>query len=162
MRWPSHVIAVALRSKSKKRRLEEFLTERQPSRISEEIWGELVALLAPISESYLRELLHLASIPVEQPFGGVRQSSFEELEASLLEIESVYAEAIANGDLSRVTACRRVVIQAKDRARLVSRNEKVDPERRKQKEEMVDWMLVWLENPGIFESWVELRRRRTS
>jgi len=150
---------VAPRSKSKKRRLEEFLAERQPSRISEETWRELVALLAPISESYLRDLLRRTNLPVSQPFGGVRQSSFEELEASLLEIEAVYAEAVAGGDLTRATACRRVVIQAKDRARLVSRNEKIDAEKRKQKEEMVEWMLVWLENPGIFESWVRLRKK---
>ncbi len=150
---------MAPRGNSKKRRLEEFLAERQPSRISEETWRELVALLAPISESYLRELLRRANVPVSQPFGGVRQSSFEELEASLLEIEAVYAEAVAGGDLTRATACRRVVIQAKDRARLVSRNEKIDAEKRKQKEEMVEWMLVWLENPGIFESWVRLRKK---
>src|SRR5215211_7284785 len=82
---PPHVIAVALRSKSKKNRLEEFLAERNPTRITEEIWRELVTLLAPISEGYLRELLHRSNIPVAQPFGGVRQSSFEELESSLLE-----------------------------------------------------------------------------
>ena len=58
--------------------------------------------------------------------------------------------------------CRRVVIQAKDRARLVSRNEKVDPEKRKVKAEMVDWMLVWLENPGIFEAWARLRKQIAS
>jgi len=146
---------VALRSKSKKSRLEEFLAERQPVRISEEIWRELVGLLAPISESYLRELLHRANVPVAQPFGGVRQSSFEELEASLIEMGAVYSEAVAKGELARATACRRAVIQAKDRARFVSRN----PEKRKQKEEMVEWMLVWLENPGIFESWVRLRKK---
>ena len=146
---------MAARSKSKKRRLEEFLAERKPPLIAEEIWRELVALLAPISESYLGELLHRANLPVAQPFGGVRQSSFEELEASLIEIERVYAEAMVKGDLARATACRRVVIQAKDRARFASRN----PEKRKQKEEMVEWMLVWLENPGIFESWVGLRKK---
>jgi hypothetical protein len=52
-----------------------------------------------------------------------------------------------------------VVIQAKDRARLISRNEKVDSEKRRQRAEMVEWMLVWLENPGIFESWVALRKK---
>jgi hypothetical protein len=26
------------------------------------------------------------------------------------------------------------------------------------KEEMVQWMLVWLENPEIFPAWVEARR----
>jgi hypothetical protein len=150
---------VAPRSNSRKRRLEEFLAERRPSRIGEETWQEIAALLAPVSESYLRELLRATGLPVAQPFGGVRQSTFEELEESLREIEIVYAEAMAKGDLPRAAACRRVVIQAKDRARMVSRNEKTDPEKRKQKEQMVEWMLVWLENPGIFESWVALRKK---
>ena len=150
---------MAPRSNSRKRRLEEFLATRRPSRISEETWQELAALLAPISESYLRELLRGTGLPVAQPFGGVRQSSFDELEESLREIESVYTEAMAKGDVARATACRRVVIQAKDRARMVSRNEKTDPDQRKQKEQMVEWMLVWLENPGIFESWVALRKK---
>jgi hypothetical protein len=35
----------------------------------------------------------------------------------------------------------------------------VDPEKRAQKAEMVEWMLVWLENPGIFGAWAELRKR---
>lgn len=118
------------RSRFKKRRLEEFLEERRPAAVSEEIWRELVALLSPISESYLRDLLQGLKLPVAQPFGGVRQSSFKELEASLLEIESAYAKAMASGDMTRAKACRRVVIQAKDRARIVSRNEKVDPEKR--------------------------------
>jgi len=83
---------MAARSKSKKLRLEMFLQERQPDAITEDVWRELIALLAPISESYLRELLRATHLPVAQPFGGVRQSSFEELEASLLEIERAYSD----------------------------------------------------------------------
>ncbi len=143
------------RSKSKKLRLGEYLEERRPAAITEEVWRELAALLAPVSENYLRELLHATGLPIEPPFGGVRQRSFEELAESLLELERAYG----SGDAARKKACRRVVIQAKDRARLVSRNPKVDPEKRRQKEEMVEWMLVWLENPGIFESWVRLRKQ---
>jgi hypothetical protein len=30
------------------------------------------------------------------------------------------------------------------------------------KAEMVDWMLVWLENPGIFEAWARLRKQIAS
>ena len=146
------------RSKSKKQRLEEFLRERQPATIAEEQWRELLALLAPISENYLRELLNATVLEIAQPFRGARLSSFEELEASLLDMEKEYARAVAAGGQTRARACRRVVIQAKDRARLISRNPKVDQEKRKQKEEMVEWMLVWLENPGIFRSWVALRK----
>jgi hypothetical protein len=145
--------------KSKKQRLEEILREQQIEAISEERWCELATLLAPVSESYLRDLLQATGLHIAQPFGGVRQSSFEDLEASLLEMEKEYSKAVANHDRGRATACRRTVIQAKDRARLISRNQKVDSERRRQKAEMVEWMLVWLENPGIFESWVALRKK---
>jgi len=148
---------VGLRSKSKKQRLEEFLLEKQPAAITEEQWRELTALLAPISESYLRKLLHATGLQIAQPFGGARLSSFAELEASLVDMEKQYAKAVAAGDRARATACRRAVIQAKDRARLISRSPKVDEEKRKQKAEMVEWMLVWLENPGIFGTWAALR-----
>lgn len=150
---------MAARSNSKKRRLEDYLREQQPAAISEERWRELAALLAPISESYLRDLLQATGIPIAQPMGGVRQGSFEDLEASLLELENEYAMAVAQGDRKRATACRRAVIQAKDRARLISRSEKVDAEKRRQKAEMTEWMLVWLENPGIFAAWVTLRKK---
>ena len=150
------------RSKSKKALLAEFLEQRQLSAINEQTWRELAALLAPVSESYLRELLCATNLPVAQPYGGVRQSSFDDLEASLVEIGQEYSRASASGDSMRARECRRVVIQAKDRARLVSRNEKVDPEKRKVKAEMVDWMLVWLENPGIFEAWARLRKQIAS
>jgi hypothetical protein len=146
-------------NKSKKQRLEEFLRENHPPAISEERWRELATLLAPISETYLRDLLQATGLPIAQPFGGVRQSSFEDLEASLIELEKAYSNAVANHDRRRAIACRRVVIQAKDRARLISRNQKVDAEKRGQKAEMAEWMLVWLENPGIFESWVALRKK---
>jgi hypothetical protein len=150
---------VPRRSKSKKQRLEEYLQENHWDVISEDRWRELLTLLAPISETYLRDLLQAKSLPIAQPFGGVRQGSFEDLEASLLELENEYSTAVARHDRQRATACRRAVIQAKDRARLISRNAKVDPERRRQKAEMAEWMLVWLENPGIFESWVALRKK---
>ena len=139
--------------------MKEFLRDQQPEAIPEELWRELSTLLAPISETYLRDLLQGTGLPVAQPFGGVRQSSFDELEASLLEMEKAYSNAVANHDRERAIACRRAVIQAKDRARLISRNQKVDAEKRRQKTEMVEWMLVWLENPGIFESWVAQRKQ---
>jgi hypothetical protein len=51
------------------------------------------------------------------------------------------------------------VIAAKDRARFTSRNPRCSPEKRAVKEEMVQWMLVWLENPAVFAAWVEARKR---
>jgi hypothetical protein len=51
------------------------------------------------------------------------------------------------------------VIAAKDRARFVARHPRTAPEKREQKEEMTQWMLVWLENPEVFPAWAEARKR---
>jgi len=113
-----------------------------------------------VSESYLRRLLADAGIPVEPPFGGVRQKTFDELERSLLDLEQVYSSASQAGDRARAQLCRNVVIQAKDHGRLAARGAKTSPEKKAQKEEMIQWMLVWLENPGIFPTWVKLRKMK--
>jgi hypothetical protein len=145
---------------SKKTRLRKYLDEKNLSAITEREWRELITHLAPVSESYLRRLLADAGIPVEPPFGGVRQKTFGELERSLLEMEEVYMRASETGDRARAQLCRNAVIQAKDHARLAARGAKTSSEKKVQKEEMVQWMLVWLENPGIFPAWVKLRKMK--
>jgi hypothetical protein len=146
-------------NKSKKIRLREYLSERNLTAITEREWRELVEGLAPISESYLRQLLADSGLPVEQPFGGVRQKTFQELERSLIEMEEVYARAKETGDRDRAQQCRNAVIQAKDHARLAARSPKTSPEKKIQKEEMIQWMLVWLDSPGVFPAWVKLRKQ---
>lgn len=145
-------------NKSKKRRLEEYLSENHLTAVTERDWHAIIERLAPVSEGYLRHLLGETGIPVEQPFAGVRQQSFEELERSLIEMEEVYSRARSSGDRGRAQVCRNVVIQAKDHARLAARSPKVSPEKKLEKEEMIQWMLVWLENPGVFAAWVRLRK----
>ena len=149
-------------NKSKKTRLGEYLRERNLTAVTEREWREVQQMLAPISESYLRRLLADTPVAVEQPFGGVRQRTFEELERSLLEMEEVYARARETGDRSRATQCRNVVIQAKEHARLAARSPTTSAEKKSQKEEMIQWMLVWLENPGVFPAWVKLRKQKLS
>lgn len=149
----------ASRSQSKKTRLRAFLTERSLSAVNEREWREILAQLAPVSESYIRHLLTDFGIKIEAPFGGVRQRTFEELADSLVEMERAYSQAVERGDRERAQYSRNLVIQAKDHARLAAHNSKASPEKRVQKEEMVEWMLVWLENPGIFPAWVKLRKK---
>ena len=105
------------RSKSVKRQLGEYLAAQQPPAITEALWNDLLQRFAPVSETYLRELLRATGLPFEQPYAGIRQHTFEELEQSLREMLQVYAEAMAAGDRQRARYCRRQVIGAKDRAR---------------------------------------------
>jgi hypothetical protein len=146
-------------SKSVKRRVREYLEAEHPTAITEAVWRDLLAKLAPVSESYLRDLLRSTGLPFDQPYAGIHQHSFEELEQSLRDMLEVYQAASAAGDRDRARYCRRQVIAAKDRAKFAAANPKFDDARRAQKEEMVQWMLVWLENPEVFPAWVEARKR---
>jgi len=143
------------------RALRDWLAARRVEAIGEAEWRELLRELAPISEIYLRELLRRTGLPFTQPYAGIRQNSFEELERALREMLEVYADAMRAGNRERARYCRRQVILAKDRARWIARSAKTPAEKKPQKEEMVQWMLVWLENPDIFPAWVEIRKRKT-
>jgi len=76
--------------KSVRQRLREYLEAEKPPAITEAVWSELLERLAPVSESYLRELLRGTGLPFDQPFAGVHQHTLEELEQSLHEMLGVY------------------------------------------------------------------------
>jgi hypothetical protein len=139
--------------------LDQYLSEKKPAVVAEPEWAEIATRLAPISERSLRKLLAESGLRVAQPLAGLRQASFTELEESLLEMGRAYADALQAGDKERARRCRRAVIRSKDHARLAARNPRTAPQKRAEKDEMVQWMLVWLENPPVFPSWVRLRKR---
>jgi hypothetical protein len=147
-----------LNTKSIKQQLRDYLAAEQPAAIDEAVWRGLLERLAPVSESYLRELLRETGLPFAQPFAGVRQHTFEELEESLRELLEVYTAANAAGDRERARYCRQQVIAAKDRAKFLAKNRRTSEEKRAEKEEMAQWMLVWLENPEVFPAWASARK----
>ena len=138
-------------TRGKRTELARWLEEHRPGRIGETEFEALGRALAPVSESYLRKLVRESGVPLDAMVEGVRQGSFDELEASLLRLLEEYER----GDAARRAAVRRVVITSKEHARLAARN----AAKRAEKEEMVLWLLTWLENPPLFAAWVRLRRR---
>lgn len=138
--------------------LAEYLERNRPAVVADFEWNELLGRLAPISEAYLRRLLRSTGLPLAPLVEGVRQESFQELERTLLELGREYAGAVRSGDTLRARACRRAVILAKDHARLAARAPKTPPARKAEKEEMVLWLLTWLENPEVFPVWARLRK----
>ena len=85
-----------------------------------------------------------------------QEQYLEPVTPTLLALAAVYEAGTA--ETRRVA--RRVVITAKDHAKLAAGNQRVDPEKRRIKEEMASWMLTWLENPEVFPLWVALRVRQ--
>lgn len=127
--------------------------QRGWGRIGDAEWAVVRAAVPKIAPEDLQGL----GIPVDAPWSGVRQHTLEELEASLSDLTSIYAE---REDLRRF--CRDTVIRAKDRAKWASKSGRVAEEKRRLKAEMVEWMLVWLSDPALFPAWVQIRRRQIS
>jgi hypothetical protein len=126
------------RKPSKRTDLDEWLAAHRPAIIGIPERDSIRAAIGPISDAYLKKLLRASGVLLDPLVEGVRQENLDALERSLLLIP-------ASGD------GRRVVIEAKDHAKFAL---KKHPE----KDEMILWMITWLENPSIFESWVKLRR----
>ena len=139
---------------SRQQRLSEWLAGREPgAAITLADFEELLRLFGPISESALRRLLRQSEAPLEPLAAGVDQDTFGALKDSLLALAAVYE----SGTPETRRVARRVVITAKDHAKLAAGNGLVDPDKRRLKGEMAAWMLTWLENPAVFPLWVALR-----
>ena len=80
----------------------------------------------------------------------VRQDSLDEAERTLRALSALYPEA------PRET--RRLVIQAKDYARQALAGD-ADPTRTALRHELIEWMIVWVNDPAVFPVWVQLRRQ---
>jgi hypothetical protein len=138
----------AKRKPTKKDVLRQFAADRGWSEIGEEQWTQMRAALPDISASTIRE----SGLEIRAPWCGVNAHTFEDLDASLRAFSAVYA---ARPDLHRY--CRDEVIATKERARWAAKNPKVDENKRAMKAEMVEWMLVWLDDPSVFPLWAQLR-----
>ena len=125
--------------------------------------------LAPdrkLSPAYVLRILSDAGVEIARSLGGVPvdlrgRVYFRDAEAaasSLLDLACEYVLAREMGDRLRRQDCRRVVRQAKDRLKLHLRRRELSDEQRAEKEELIEWFLVWLETPELFPQWLELRR----
>lgn len=104
----------------------------------------LFAALQPVSGSHFRRLLRESGAPLAPLVEGVRQDSLDHLGRTLAALlDQPEPEA------------RRLVIEAKDHARMAQRRA-ATPER----EEKLLWMTVWLENRPLFRDWLQLRRAK--
>ena len=146
---------MAPKTESKKSKLARFLAERSLDYVDESAWAEIAMILSPVSASYLRGLLRESGVRLSPSVEGVNQTSFADLERTLIALASAYE---ISGALER-RSIRTTVITAKDHAKWAVKRLEDDSTKRSAKEEMVLWMKTWLENPVLFSAWVQLRKR---
>jgi hypothetical protein len=85
-------------------------------------------------------------------------SDFKQTLNSIRQLENLRKKFVAENDREGLRLMREVALKGKRRAQMIAKNEKVAPDKRAEKQEIVEWFTIWLQSPEIFENWVILRQ----
>ncbi|MDQ3321372.1 MAG: hypothetical protein M3525_02760 [Acidobacteriota bacterium] len=100
---------------------------------------------------------------IESPYAAMfrnilKFTDFKQTLASIRRIENLRKKFLSENDREGLRAVRETAIKGKRRAQMISKNEKVAPEKRAEKEEIAEWFTIWLQSPEIFENWIIMRQ----
>ncbi|MDE0264035.1 MAG: hypothetical protein OXJ37_16650 [Bryobacterales bacterium] len=117
----------------------------------------------PPSDRYLLSILLETNVEVDRAIGGlpvdlrtkIPVSDLSACKQSLVELARQYCSA---ADPSRASDVRRVVRRTKDHLDLALKRAR-SPNQLSAQRETFRWLAAWLENPTVFEAWVEVREQ---
>lgn len=97
--------------------------------------------------------------PYEPMFRNILKfSDFKQALTSIRNLENLRKKFQAENDKEGLRLVRDTAQKGKQRAQMISRNEKVEQQNRAEKAEIAEWFTLWLQSPEIFENWVTLRQ----
>jgi hypothetical protein len=96
-------------------------------------------------EEEFQDLLHFATL--------------EDAEMCLMRLDELMRKFREEGEKAAAERVLEVARLGRRRAEMIARNHKVEPEKRAEKEEIMQWFKIWLETPETFFDWVELRKQ---
>ncbi len=128
-----------------------------------------------VSPSYVANVLRQAGahVDVNDPFvdpwmeepyasrlaGLLQFGDLEEVESSLRKLDAVYQEYRAVADRTGTQLVRSLVTKGKQRAESLAANARVNPVKRREKEEVARWFKVWLDVSDLCFDWIEMRKQ---
>ena len=117
----------------------------------------------PVSDRYLVSILLETAVEVDRAIGGLpldlrTKIPVSDLAACKLSLIDLARQYSATDDPIRASAVRLAVRRTKDHLDLAIRRAG-SPDRLSVQRETVQWLRAWLENPIVFEAWVEVRER---
>ncbi len=95
-------------------------------------------------EEEFRDLLHFANL--------------EEAEMCLVRLDELLRKFRAEGERAAAERVLEVARLGRRRAEMIARNPRVEAPKRAEKEEVMQWFKIWLEQPDAFFDWLELRK----
>jgi hypothetical protein len=96
-------------------------------------------------EEEFHDLLHFATL--------------EDAEVCLMRLDELMRKFRAEGERAAAERVLEVARLGRRRAEMIARNPKVEPEKRAEKEEIMQWFKIWLETPEAFFDWLDLRKQ---
>ena len=128
-----------------------------------------------VSPSYVANVLRQAGahVDVDDPFvdpwmekpyasrlaGLLQFGDLQEAESSLRKLDAVYQEYRAVQDRTGTQLVRSLVTKGKQRAESMAANPRVNPAKRRQKQEVARWFKVWLDVSDLCFDWIEMRKQ---
>ena len=76
----------------------------------------------------------------------------------IVRLDELFRKFQNDGEHAAAERVLEVARLGRRRAEMIARNHKVEPEKRAEKEEIMQWFKVWLETPDAFFDWLEVRK----
>lgn len=140
----------------------------------EQIRRQMVAQLGPAgktSSDYIAGVLETAGMRIvwstkadtegqyEEEFHDLLHfATLEDAEMCIVRLDELYRKFKEEEERAAVERVFEVARMGRRRAEMIARNHKVEPEKRAEKEEIMQWFKVWLDTPDAFFDWLEVRK----
>jgi len=78
--------------------------------------------------------------------------------ASIMKFEELRKMFASRQDQTGLRRLRDIALKGKGRAQSIAKDSSVDNVRRAEQSEIAEWLAIWLQQPEVFETWLEIRR----
>lgn len=97
--------------------------------------------------------------PYEPMFRNILKfADFKQALVSIRNLENLRKKFQSENDREGLRLVRDTALKGKNRALMISKNQKVEAQKRLEKAEIAEWFTLWLQSPEVFENWVHLRK----
>jgi hypothetical protein len=88
-----------------------------------------------------------------------RPLQLKKAEVLIKKLEKLRQRAETSGDQAALHQARTLAVNGRQQAELLAKDRKLSQHERAEQAEIVEWLKVWIQTPGLFADWLELRRR---